>query len=325
MNLRDLKMLWGRSANRCALCKRELTVEPIDPADTAAMVGDMAHIVARKPTFTRGDFDEMSEEDRETYHNRILLCKIDHKRIDDQPAHFTVDRLRAIKTEHERWVRDQLSGEELQQQRDDELYAAYVQDFLSRIEIDRWTVRGTWICSDDPEFDAKYYDRMQEIGPWLLSRLWPRRYADLEEAFVNFQHVLADLLRLFSRHAEFTPDRDRLITTRFYRSDAWLEQAEYHARVKKYEEHTALVQDLFFELTRALNYICDLVRTNLSPSFRANEGAVLVERGPVGFNRIEYSRPEYRGAERTARPYPGLAAFENQRYTRDCYVKTAES
>ena len=81
------------------------------------------------------------------------------------------------------------------------------------------------------------------------------------------------------------------------------------------------MQDLFFELTRALNYVCDLVRKNLIPSFRAREGAVLVGRGPVGFDmHVEHTRPEYRGEERTSRPYPGLEAFKTQRYSRDFYV-----
>jgi hypothetical protein len=321
MNLRDMKMLWGRSGNRCAICKSELVADALVPADDPSVVGDMAHIVARKPEFTRGDYDGMSEEQREAYENRILLCKIDHKKIDDQPNYFTVDKLRELKAAHEKWVREQLSGEEAGKLRDDELYAGYIQEFLDRIDIDHWTVHGSWICSDEPEIDAEHHQALTQIGSWLISRLWPHRYPDLEEAFVNFGYVLNDLLHTFNSHAEFTPDRDRLVTCRFYRSRDWLEQSEYDERVRQYEEHTALVQDLFFELTRALNYVCDLVRKNLIPSFRAREGAVLVGRGPVGFDmHVEHTRPEYRGEERTSRPYPGLEAFKTDRYSRDFYV-----
>ena len=163
----------------------------------------------------------------------------------------------------------------------------------------------------------------KKVGPWVISRLWPRRYVDLENAFVNFRDVLSDLLGTFNRHAEFTPDREHLMTSRFYRSCEWLEQADYDEKVKRYEEHTALVEDLFFELTRSLNYICDLVRKNVIPSFPVREGAVLVERDHVGFDmRIEHTRPEYRGDQRTLHPYPGLDAFKKERYSRDFYVRT---
>jgi hypothetical protein len=37
--------------------------------------------------------------------NLLLLCSKDHKRVDDQPGHFTVERLREIKAAHEAWVR----------------------------------------------------------------------------------------------------------------------------------------------------------------------------------------------------------------------------
>jgi hypothetical protein len=321
MNLKDTKMLWGRSGNRCAICKCELIADPLIAADDPSIVGDMAHIVAREPGFTRGDYDGMSDEQRQAYANHILVCKIDHKKIDDQARYFTVDKLHEIKTAHERWVRERLSRDEMAKQREDELYAGYIQDFFDRIDIDHWTIHSSWICSDEPEVDVAYHKGLTEIGAWLISRLWPHRYPDLEEAFLNFRHVLSDLLSTFNNHAEFTPDRERLMTSRFYRSSRWLEQSEYRDRVRKYEAHTALVQDLFFELTRALNYICDLVRNNLMPGFRVREGTVIVGRGPVGFDmHVEHTRPEYRGDERTSRPYPGLEAFKTDRYSRDFYV-----
>jgi hypothetical protein len=324
MNLRDMKMLWGRSANRCAICRCELIADPQVPADKPAVVGDMAHIVARKSNFTRGNYDGMSEEQREAYPNRILVCKNDHKKIDDQPEHFTVEKLHELKTAHEEWVRQQLSDADLIRQWDDEVYAAYVEEFTNLIQIDRWTAHGTWICSPDgPEMTTEYHDMLAKVGSWVISRLWPHRYSDLEDAFLNFRDVLNDLLGVFHRHAESVQDGQLMVTARFYKSREWLEEADYLQRAKRYEEHTALIEDLFFELTRALNYICDSVRKNIIPSFRVREGALLVERGPVGLNmRIEHTRPEYRGDQRASHPYPGLKAFETERYQRDFYVKT---
>jgi hypothetical protein len=45
----DVKLLWGRSGFRCALCKIELTAN--GPKDT---IGEMAHIVAKSSNGPRG-------------------------------------------------------------------------------------------------------------------------------------------------------------------------------------------------------------------------------------------------------------------------------
>jgi len=42
---RDRKILWGRSASKCALCKRDL-VENRTDLDRDSVVGNEAHIVA---------------------------------------------------------------------------------------------------------------------------------------------------------------------------------------------------------------------------------------------------------------------------------------
>ena len=41
-------------------------------------------------------------------HNLVLICKVHHKLMDDQPGTYTVARLRQMKEAHERWVRETL-------------------------------------------------------------------------------------------------------------------------------------------------------------------------------------------------------------------------
>jgi hypothetical protein len=136
--------------------------------------------------------------------------------------------------------------------------------------------------------------------------------------------VLGDFLKQFRRYAEPTRNDVMLETRSFYKSE-WFEQSEYQRRLGLYEEHVALVNDLFLELTRALNYICDFVRQHLIPMFRVREGALLVERDSVGFDlHTERLRPEYRNQERIAMPYSGLEQFKQLRYSRDFYVHPYE-
>lgn len=78
---RDRKILWGRSGERCAICRRKLVADRRG-RDSESAVGDEAHIVARSPGGPR--FREMEEGVVDSYENRILLCKVDHKVVDDQ-------------------------------------------------------------------------------------------------------------------------------------------------------------------------------------------------------------------------------------------------
>jgi hypothetical protein len=102
---RDRKILWGRAGNRCALCRRELVL-PETTTDPAAIVGDEAHIVARSIGGPR--YRPLASAVVDAYGNRVLLCKIDHKQIDDQPLHFSESRLQEVKRAHEEWVRTTL-------------------------------------------------------------------------------------------------------------------------------------------------------------------------------------------------------------------------
>jgi hypothetical protein len=75
--------------------------------DEDCVVGDECHIVARKPDGPRGD-PSIPETEVDAYSNLILLCKIHHKLIDDQPNTYTSAALRSQKLRHEQWVRETL-------------------------------------------------------------------------------------------------------------------------------------------------------------------------------------------------------------------------
>jgi hypothetical protein len=92
---KDRKILWGRSGNRCALCHRHILVAERTSADDDAVVGDEAHIAAQSPGGPR--YDECARGEVDSYENLILLCKTDHKWVDDQPQHFTLARMRQIR------------------------------------------------------------------------------------------------------------------------------------------------------------------------------------------------------------------------------------
>lgn len=98
---RDRKILWARAHNSCAICKTTLVLDRIGH-DRESVIGDEAHIVARSKGGPRGG--SISSSDLDRYDNLILLCKVHHKQVDDQPSTFTVERLLELKAEHEQWA-----------------------------------------------------------------------------------------------------------------------------------------------------------------------------------------------------------------------------
>lgn len=108
---KDRKILWGRSGNRCAMCRRVL-VAARTATDDEAVVGDEAHIAARSPGGPR--FGECPVHATDRYENLILLCRVDHKVVDDQPRYYTAEHLRRLKADHEEWVNRLLSDPALE-------------------------------------------------------------------------------------------------------------------------------------------------------------------------------------------------------------------
>jgi hypothetical protein len=101
---RDQKILWGRSGNRCAIpeCRKKLVIDKT-PDDRESIIGEMAHIKGENPGAPRYD-KNMTDTQRNSYDNLILVCRDDHKKIDDQPNTYTFEKLHQIKKQHEIWV-----------------------------------------------------------------------------------------------------------------------------------------------------------------------------------------------------------------------------
>ncbi len=136
------KLLWARSGNRCAICRCELTMKSTNNKNDF-IVGDECHIVSRNINGPRGN---SSKEDKylNSYDNLILLCKIHHKLVDDQPSTYTVEYLCKVKEGHEKWVRSLLQTDDLNKDLDNvriELVIEYIKNkrnnYLYRNEAEK--------------------------------------------------------------------------------------------------------------------------------------------------------------------------------------------
>ena len=103
---KNRKILWGKSGNKCAMCRHTLVFEKTDH-DSESVVGEECHIISGAKNGPRSDVD-FPRDKIDDVSNLILLCRLHHKQIDDQVETYTAELLRIIKTNHETWVEEKL-------------------------------------------------------------------------------------------------------------------------------------------------------------------------------------------------------------------------
>ncbi len=317
IGIKTHKMLWGRSGNMCAYpdCKKELVMDETE-TDDPSVIGEEAHIVARKKDGPRGESD-LDIEQRDKYDNLILLCSVHHKIIDDQPKHYTVEKLKEFKKTHEEWIKSTLQIDP-QKQRDDEVYSTYLDKIIQLANAENWKAWTSYLYGGGhARMNKEQYENLRALVEYILSRVWSHRYTKLEASIQNLKNVTNDFLNVFDEHAEEVGD-DGIWTKKFYKIDEW-DTELYEKLHAKYRYHIQLVLDLTSELTRAMNYVFDNVRANLLPSYRLEEGVLLIEDGPSMEMTWRTYRLEYRDKERTDYPYPGLKEFMEIRKSRDLH------
>lgn len=78
-------------------------MELSDSIGSGHVLGEMAHIEAAESGGPRRN-PSLKPQERNRYSNLLLLCPTHHTEIDKNPDKWTVQVLRKLKREHERWV-----------------------------------------------------------------------------------------------------------------------------------------------------------------------------------------------------------------------------
>jgi hypothetical protein len=173
------KILWARSGNRCAICRCNLLRTPQE-ADSAVVIGDECHIISREPDGPRGRYRK-DGMDFDAYNNLIVLCKNDHKIIDDLQERYTVEYLHKVKSDHEKWV-----GTANYESRDEKHAVCYRITSGSQLLPILIDGEGWGFHHDDCQSDME----LQLIGSFLQSL----------EDFIEFGDVLESFQRTQIQH-----------------------------------------------------------------------------------------------------------------------------
>ena len=103
----DVKRLWGKAAGLCSHPDCNNDCLPFLDLDEPTVVGEMAHVIAKKEKGPRG----RPGGGDDTYANLILLCPTHHTLVDKAPqGTFSVETLLRWKADHEEHVTRSLNA-----------------------------------------------------------------------------------------------------------------------------------------------------------------------------------------------------------------------
>jgi hypothetical protein len=236
--------------------------------------------------------------------------------VDDDPDHWTVDRLLEMKATHEAWIQDVTSPDDQERLATELIYADIVQRTEREADFDDWQNWTSTLLYPRPFIRSDDLERIERLRKWLFTRPWPGTLPDLERAFENFERILHDLAMVCQLGLEEDEWAHGRMLTPEYKVRV-VSQARYDKLLEQNKWTTRLIYDLVLELSRAANLLCDRIRRRLDPLFRVEEGVLMVEPG-AGTVQPSWARPTYQ-AEEMDSLYPGLEAFLEARVGRDTH------
>jgi hypothetical protein len=328
ITLKTHKLLWGFSGNKCAFkeCRNDLIADETE-TDDESIIGDEAHIVAKSEDGPRGK-STLSSEERDKYDNLILLCRKHHKIIDDQPKHYTVDKLNTIKKEHETWVRESLKPDK-EKEKVDLVYAKYIDEIIKELDFNNW--KG-WTSYPIGNSTITYSNlkALEKLPSFIISRFWPNKYQDLEDAVYNLKNIINDFTSVFHKYAERESvklkedeiaEEKTSYTETFYKLVYHQDQKVYDNLLNDYIYHQELISDLGLELTRGGNLLIEKIRKYIYPMYRDDEGKLLISYGPTEDLSYHTYKVEYSVEEKLLKhQYLGLKKFMTDRENRDLHI-----
>jgi hypothetical protein len=269
INQKDIKLLWGRSGNRCAICKTELTQDE-NTIKSSFTLGEQAHIVGEKAGATRGQ-STLGMDKRNSYHNLILLCPNHHTTIDKNEADWPVEKLHQIKSEHELWVTETLSETvDHVKLAENTIIASVVDSAVKLCYLETWSHWTYAAVQSNAYWDNKLVENIYEFKQKVLTIIWPKNYSELSFATITLAILLDEAIDIFVEHNDFDVESNRLIEVKFYIRPDY--NPNYERDLKLYREWKSRCYQSIQKATKAANWFADAVRNDVNPMFFAERG-----------------------------------------------------
>lgn len=188
---KDIKLLWDRAANRCSFtdCRIKLS-QDMKITSASFPIGEQAHIVGKEESSARNN-SILSPEERDSYHNLVLLCPNHHKLIDKNVDEYPIEKLHMIKSQHEFWVESTLSEANNKTARaSDIIYAHLIDLAVEGCSLDN---RENWISAlsrSSYRLRIEIYDKAIEFTIKIYKAVFPGKLIELESAMKLFASTM---------------------------------------------------------------------------------------------------------------------------------------
>jgi hypothetical protein len=272
---KDIKLLWGRSGNRCAICKIELTQNALSSNNTFTL-GEQAHIVGEKEDAARGK-SQLDQKQRDSYHNLILLCPNDHTTIDRNESDWSIEKLHQIKSEHELWVTETLSETidhvKLAQ---NTILAGIVDNAVTLCRLDDWQNWTSYALSSDPQWSKDSPKNIYKFRKKVIAAIWPKGFDEFRRATITLSILLHKAVETFMEHSDLRGDT--YFPYKFYKRIN--PNPNYDKDWQRYDNWLDRCYSTMYEATKATNWFADVVRAYVNPMFFVEQGKFIIEQGP---------------------------------------------
>jgi hypothetical protein len=285
------------------MCRRKVTQDAAIATD-AFPLGEHAHIVGERPGSARHDAS-LTDEERDGYTNRLLLCPSDHTLVDKDEGGWPVAKLHMVKADHELWVEQTLTTEQtVRDQANELIYSTLIDAATDDLVLSAFTRWASLVLERQWRFRGHIWDGIERFRYAVFVADWPGTLPDLEVAVDRASFELQEAVVLFTQHSELDGDGD-FIARRWYKatlhsrdvyvkldSDFWLWSDTLEARI--------------IEATKALNWMREVWRAEVNPMWLATEGWFALQRD-------SYIKPRYTDQEKAELRAAGVGQHDIRR------------
>jgi hypothetical protein len=292
-----VKLLWGRAAAHCTICRRELTQDAAT-ASGSYPLGEQAHIVGERKGSARYDGGALTPEQRDGYTNRILLCPNDHTVVDKDPATWTVARLHMAKAEHELWVAQTVTTEEtIRDQANSLIYSNLMDAATEDLALPEFSNWASSILEPYWRWSGPVFDGVERFRRRVFVADWPGTLPGLEVALDRASFELQEAAALFTQHSEL--DDEDLIARRWYKQ-TFHPRHVYEQLSTEFQVWSDTLDARMMEAARALNWAREVWRAEVNPMWLATEGWFSFHLHADMSGRYGFAKPQYTPQQKAA-------------------------
>lgn len=279
------------------MCRIELSQDSMSTT-SAFTLGEQAHIVGEKVDAARGK-SLLSDQQRDSYHNRILLCPTHHTEIDQNADDWPNEKLHYVKSVHELWVRETLADSaDAQRVARQIVVTSIIDSAVSLCDLENWKSWASNALAPDPTWPADSPENIFEFRQRVASAIWPEDAGELRRATETLAVSLHLAVVKYREHSRF--ERDRFWPHKFYKGNGF--NPNYDKDLEKYEGWLSECWNAVKTATKAANWFADVVRRDVNPMFFAERGKFMVIEGPFSDFSITALIPEFSTNEKLDLP-----------------------